>query len=166
MTRFSIYSLIGLALLLQLTLLNYLKLFGSKPDLILILVVFFGLFLGPSAGIETGLAAGFLEDIFVTDIFGINALALGLAGLIAGLISTKVYREAGATQFFLLILFSVFTMSVHFAAAGLADGNATPGFFEYLVTSIFPAALYTASVGLLIFLKLIGRYRLREYEVL
>ena len=48
-TRFQIYLILFAALFLQGGVLNYVKIFGAKPDLLVIAVIFFGLFLGPAA---------------------------------------------------------------------------------------------------------------------
>ena len=49
--RIQIYLILIAALFLQGGILNYIKIFGAKPDLLLMLVIFFGLFLGPAAGL-------------------------------------------------------------------------------------------------------------------
>jgi len=65
--RLNIYFVLALALFLQVTVLNYVKISGTKPDLMLICVIFFGLFLGGGAGFEAGIIAGLLKDIFALD---------------------------------------------------------------------------------------------------
>ena len=46
-----------LALLVNATVLDHFRIFGARPDLMIVCVTFFGLFLGRAAGLETGLVA-------------------------------------------------------------------------------------------------------------
>ena len=88
------YLLISLALSIHLTILKHIEVFGAKPDMLLLVVIFLGLFLGPARGLESGLTAGFLEDIFTVDIFWVNTLILGAVGLLAGILKMKFYKES------------------------------------------------------------------------
>ena len=162
--RFQALLILLAALFLHLTLLNYIKIFGAEPDLMLICVVFFALFFGPGAGFESGIAAGFLKDIFTLDFFGINAFTLGVTGLVAGVLNEKFSKESGHTQFVLVGLFTIFSMSVHFAFITLFSKSMALNFIEFLTTSAIPSSVYTALVGLPIFAKFIGIYNLKELE--
>ena len=113
--RFSIYLLLIIALILQSTAIDYIKIFNAKPDLVLLLVIFFGLFFGPGVGLETGFFAGLLKDILSTDIFGINTLTLAVTGLIVGALSAKFSKESRITQTVLVFAFALFSMSIHYA---------------------------------------------------
>lgn len=84
--------------LLESTVLNRLSVYGASPQLLIIFVIFSGLFYGVSAGLGTGLAAGLLKDIMGIGIFGLNIVIFGTLGLVAGFLSDKVYRENILTQ--------------------------------------------------------------------
>jgi rod shape-determining protein MreD len=130
----------------------------------LICVVFFGLFLGPSAGLESGVAAGLLNDMFALDFFGINALTYGLSGLVAGLLSTKVFKESKKTEFAIVFFFTVFSMSLHFMLVLVLSKALSLTFFEYFWSSILPTGLYTGLVAVPIFVKFIDMYDFRELQ--
>ena len=162
--RTQIYLILIAALFLQGGPLNYVKIFGAKPDLLLILVVFFGLFLGPSAGLESGLAAGLLKDIFALDFLWINAVSLGAAGFIAGAINTQFFRESKRADFVCVFLFTIFSMSIHYAIVAIISNSLAFNFAEFFMNSVIPAALYTAFLSIPIYLKLLSVYNLKEVE--
>lgn len=71
-------------LLLQITVIGRLPLPGAAPDLLLVLVLAFGLAEGPMAGMVTGFAAGMLADGLSAHEMGRLAFAYALAGYVAG----------------------------------------------------------------------------------
>ena len=66
MNRILMYSVLAALLLVQITVINYISIFGFRPDLVLIAVVFLALFFGPNAGLEAGIAAGIGKDMQIT----------------------------------------------------------------------------------------------------
>ena len=162
MTRFQVFLALVLALAIHMTLLVHVKIFGVKPDLMLALVVFFALFLGGRLGLETGIAAGLLKDIFAFDVFGVNMLVLGMTGLLVGLANTKFYRESRLTQVGIVFISSIFSMALHYVIASSVLKFVHLGLFDYLTSSIIPASLYTALVCLFIYPRLIGIYGLED----
>ncbi len=90
---------IGLALTflvsiaLQSTVFDSLQIAGAKPDLVLLLVVFFAFTTGPVKGAFFGLLLGLLEDFIIGYNIGLNALVLLCVGFIAGWFATKIYEE-------------------------------------------------------------------------
>jgi rod shape-determining protein MreD len=158
------YLILSSAVIMHLTVLNGIKIFAARPDLILIGVVFFGLFIGPSAGLEAGAFAGFMCDIFALDFFGINAIVYALAGLTAGLLSAKVFKESKRTEFAIVIFFTVFSMSLHFILEHFMSRSLEFSFFEYIYTSVLPASIYTGVLSIPIFFKLIDIYDLKELQ--
>jgi rod shape-determining protein MreD len=163
-TRLQIYSALLLALVVHMTVLHYFRIFGAKPDLLLLLVIFFGLFLGARMGLEVGIIAGLLKDIFAFDIFGVNMFVLGITGLLAGILNTKFYRESMATQATLVFSFSVFSMVLHYVLASSVLKFVNLSLFDYLGSSIIPAGIYTAIVAMPLFPKLIEIYGLADAQ--
>lgn len=161
--RVNIYLVLLAMLFLHLTVLNYLKIFGAEPDLMLICVVFFGLFLGTNAGLEIGLIAGALKDIFALDFLGINAFVFGLVGVLAGAVSMKFSKESKMAQLIAVFSFTIFSMSLHFVLFSIFS-KVNFSFSENLITSIIPTAVYTSLVSIPIFSRFINRYNLRGIE--
>jgi rod shape-determining protein MreD len=161
-TRLRIFIILALALVIHMTVLGYLNIFGAKPDLLLALTIFFALFLGGRMGLETGIMAGFLKDIFSFDVFGVNMFVLGITGLLVGMLNTKFYKESRMTQVGIVFVFSVFSMVVHYIFASSVLKFVNLGLLDYLASSIIPASLYTALVSFAVFPMLIEMYSLRD----
>jgi rod shape-determining protein MreD len=162
MKRFSLYIILIAAFLIQLLFLDSIKIAGAKPDLLVLLVVFFALFFGPSTGAEAGFVAGLFKDTYSLDIFGVNSVLLCLVGLVAGILSPKLFRESKLTQSLLVFVFSVLYMIIHYFVSSLILKIAYVTLPEYLYGLILPSSLYTATLSFLIFPVLINRYHLKE----
>lgn len=80
------------SLVLQATAFNYLAVAGVKPDLLLIIVVLYGLLYGKKAG-AMGFAYGLVEDLLVGRFIGFNAISKGLMGLLIGLLEPKLFKD-------------------------------------------------------------------------
>jgi rod shape-determining protein MreD len=100
------------ALLLQLCVIGRLPLPGAAPDLLLVLVLAFGLAEGPLAGTVTGFAAGLLADCFAAHELGRLALAYALAGYVTGTLHDDTERSTlrpfGAVAFGALVSLGAF----------------------------------------------------------
>jgi len=162
--RPGIYLVILAALFIHLTILGRIMIFGAKPDLMLICVVFFALFLGPAAGFEAGLIAGLSCDLFALDFFWINTLAYAATGLAAGLLSAMVSKESKKTFFLVVFFFTAFSMSLHYMFASILLKSFNLSFREYFSSSILPACLYTAIIAIPIYLKFINIYNFKELQ--
>jgi len=86
-------AIIVVALLIQLTLINSITIFGLKPDLIMIVVVVFSLMRGEKEGTISGFASGLLQDIFSIGLLGINALVKTVIGFTCGILKEKIFHE-------------------------------------------------------------------------
>jgi rod shape-determining protein MreD len=160
--RFQIYLVLFTALFLQGAVFNHLRVFGARPDLLLIAVVFFGLFLGPGAGLEAGFAAGLFKDIFALDFFWINAGIMGITGFIVGMLNTQFFKESKRADFMLVFIFTIFSMSLHYAIAAILSNSIALNFREFFISSVIPTAVYTGLVSIPVCVKLLDIYRLKE----
>ena len=77
--------LLGAAVLLQTTVLEFVAVFGVKPDLQLILVAFLALRRGSMSGQIAGFVGGLLEDVVTLSPLGFHAIVKALVGFCAGL---------------------------------------------------------------------------------
>ncbi len=162
--RTQIYLILLAALALQAGPLGYVRISGARPDILLACVVFFGLFLGPAAGFESGLAAGLLKDIFALDFFWINALILGVTGLFAGGVSAKFFKESKRTELLIVTVFNAFAMSIHFLIVSILPGPLALEFGEFFLSSVIPASIYTGVLSVPVYRWLISFYNLKETE--
>lgn len=96
------------ALLLQLSLMPDLRIFGAMGDMLLLVTVAAALVDGPERGATTGFAAGLLYDLVLSTPFGLSALVYTLVGFGVGWVGTFLPRAP---------LWSPFVVA---AAAGVA----------------------------------------------
>ncbi len=150
------------AFLIQLLFLDHMNITSVKPDLLVILVVFFAIFFGPAIGAETGFISGLLKDIYSVDIFGVNTMLLLATGLIVGLLSPKLFKESKLTQVMLVFASSLSYMTIHYYASLFMLGVTYITLPDYMYGLIVPSSLYTAILSALIFPVLVNRYRLKE----
>ena len=162
MNRYSLYIILIAAFLIQLLSLDHIKIVSVKPDLLVLLVVFFAIFFGPGAGAEAGFVAGLFKDTYSLDIFGVNIVLLSLTGLIAGMLSPKLFRESKLTQLLLVFASSALCMVIHYFASSLILKITYVTLPDYLYGLIFPSSFYTAILSFFLFPALIDRYRLKE----
>ena len=162
MKRFPLYIILIAAFLIQLLFLNHINVAGVKPDLMVLLVVFFAIFFGPGTGAETGFLSGLLKDIYSLDTFGVDSVLLSLVGLITGILSPKLFRESKLTQGLLVFVSSVLCMTIHYFASSLMLKTAYVTLPEYLYGLILPSSFYTAMLSVLLFPVLINMCHLKE----
>lgn len=90
--KWLLFGLVIIALILQSTVLELVR-FYVKPDLVLILVVFFALLQGTRQGFLLGLAVGLLEDLLIGRYLGLHSLTMALTAGTVGLLEDKVFKE-------------------------------------------------------------------------
>jgi rod shape-determining protein MreD len=67
---------------------------GIRPDFTLIFAIFAGTAAGRTAGMAVGFFAGLFADLLNTGIFGFNTFSLFLAGMGAGIMQKKVFKDS------------------------------------------------------------------------
>jgi rod shape-determining protein MreD len=83
-----------LFLVLELTVLDRLRIFGAGPDIMLLLAITAGIVGGPRAGVLFGFASGIILDLFLETPMGLSALVFCLIGYAVGNIQGGVLRAA------------------------------------------------------------------------
>jgi rod shape-determining protein MreD len=161
-SRLQIYLILATLFFLQLTLSDLIKVFGAKPDLLALFVIFISLFFGWSYGFETGFAAGMLKDLYSLDIFGINTVALALTGLVSGYLSPRIFRESKAMQSVTVFVFTLLYLSAHYLITCAISDISYIRFSEFLFLSFIPVSLYTAVLSVPAFGLFINWFGLKE----
>lgn len=149
-----IISLVFLvSLVLQTTILPLLQFHGIMPDLLLILIVLTGLFLGSVKGGAVGFAVGLLEDLLAGRYLGLGALSGFLTGYTVGYLEGKFYRENPLVPLFLVFLGSILFNGVFFIGREVigAFSAAAPS----VLRKLFLAALYNTILAALLYRPLI-----------
>jgi rod shape-determining protein MreD len=134
--------------LFQTTMLDYVKIFGVKPDLFLISVVLAGIYFESRWALFISLSSGILKDTFGINTFGINTLLLPLLCLLIIQLNKKLSIDNN-------FLSSIVTFIVAMLYAALARlvflylDNFIP--YSVFLRISFLEALYTSLIFSLIF---------------
>jgi rod shape-determining protein MreD len=81
-------------LLVQLTLLTHVRVFGVMPDAMLLLAITGGIVGGPTAGAFIGFGSGMAIDLFLQTPMGLSALVFSVVGYAVGLLQASILRTA------------------------------------------------------------------------
>lgn len=85
---------IFVALAVQFTLLDSVRVAGAHPDMMLLLPICAGYIAGPERGAAFGFASGLVTDLFLPTTFGLSALVGCLLGYGVGLLTTGLVRTS------------------------------------------------------------------------
>jgi len=134
--------------LLQTTVLDYVKIFGVKPDLFLISVVLAGIYCEIRWALFISLFSGILKDILGINTFGINTLLLPLLCFLVLQLNKKLSIE----NYFLCSIVT-FISTLFYAALTRLISQYLNNFIPYSVflRISFLEALYTSLIFPLIF---------------
>jgi len=154
------YVGIGIVLLFfQLTLANWIRIAGIKPDFIMLFVLFVGYREGKIAGILFGFIFGLLQDISAASAFiGISSLIKSIVGFGAGFLKGKFHVVNPfilyAIAVLLIFVGTLLYFGIYYAASSISFGT-------MLQQLILPSFLYTLIIGsLLLFIVPIDVERL------
>lgn len=96
--------------ILQGTILDFFSLMGVIPNTALILVIAFTLIAGKETGAIVAISSGLLQDIFYSEVLGINAVTLFAIALMIGSLDKKVFKE----NLILPVVITVLATVVHY----------------------------------------------------
>lgn len=142
MRMYILTVVLAAALFLQVTLLNFITIFGVKPDLVLIIVVFNAFLRGPREGALFGFFGGLFEDLAVGSYIGMNALSTMAVGYLVGLTESKLYKDSSFMVVFLVWLSSFVAQFLNYILLSLMEVYINPGVALFNV--IIPTATYTS----------------------
>lgn len=76
---------------------------GIMPNLFVIFVLFVGLFANKLLGVVYGVVVGIIWDLAIGTQTGVNAVALGLVGLLAAIFDKNFSKDSRATIMFMVL---------------------------------------------------------------
>jgi rod shape-determining protein MreD len=117
-----------ISLILQSTLLEH-PVLVTKPDLLLVIIVLWGLLRGSREGAQLGFFFGLVEDLFVGKYIGLNLLSKALAGYVAGWGESRFYKENLLLPAVGLLVATPFFQFVYYLFAGLGGLSIDPLIF-------------------------------------
>jgi len=140
------FTFFVVAFILQFTVIRFIEIVHWRPDLILIVLVFFSLKKGPNWGMTAGFVSGLLQDLISVEMLGLTALTKTLAGFLAGVLSGKLTTRA---EFFLVLLISGFVHDlVYFFISTLGENFSL---HSLLIFYTIPNLLYTVIIGAIMY---------------
>lgn len=151
MKYFVMAVLFILSLILQSTLFSHLTVAGVKPDLVLILVIFFALLYGPKDGAIVGFIGGLIQDLLFGHDIGMNLLVKTIIGGSFGFLEQRIYKENLFIPMIAVFVGTFFHDSLVFFF-NLAEG-ASAGYFASVRSVILSAAVYNACLVPIIYRK-------------
>lgn len=139
MHPFAILVLTAVVVSLQTVLAPRLEVLGARPDWLLVLVVFLGLYVPPRRSILTAWFVGMCADLMTLERLGFLSLTYTLVALLLAGVRDHIFRYSILTQLACTFLLGVLVQSLWLVYARLLyDWDA--GF----MMQVFGAALYTA----------------------
>jgi len=121
----------------------------AKPDLLLLLVLYFAFSAGPEKAIGIGLLVGFLEDMLSGGPLGLNVFCKVLLGYSVGVVSTRLITEHPVVMTSIAFLSTVCQTAVLVLLSFLYRDE-VPVSFMFLRVGI-PMALYNSLLAPLCF---------------
>ena len=143
-----VITVIALALL-QTMWPDLLKVQGTQPDLVLILVVYFAMAEGEERAMFTGLLGGMYGDVASNTVLGHHVLGLVLAGYFTARVSTRLVTEHPAVKAG-LVLSAAAGSGILYTAVLYVQQPDEP-FLNRLVLTVAPGAFFSAIVSPLLF---------------
>lgn len=140
MSPYLLIPLFALIAVVQATLLPLLPSGAAKPDLMLLIVVTWGIVQGGGEAALWGLAGGLFLDLLSGVPFGVQTIGLGAIGLLADLMETNFFRSN-----VLLPLAAIFvaTLLYHILQAALLQTFGYPIAWEpFLFRMVLPTAAF------------------------
>jgi rod shape-determining protein MreD len=148
---------VAVALALQTTLARFVIRGTLAVDLVLVVVVYVALTMGPVTGLLTGAFAGLVQDALSSGVIGIGGLAKTIVGFFAGIIGTQFIVAQplprfvvffGATIVHAAVFIGLYLLlnmrhfdSPYAAVAGQAVGNAVVGVVAFQLSELLPGAV-------------------------
>jgi rod shape-determining protein MreD len=146
--RFAKYVVFFFTLiLLQTTLLPMLAIGGLQPDAVLIGLVILGIRQGAVPAIIAGCLVGFVQDAFVTHLFGLSSLANSCAGFVAGYFSREKVKYNLQVTLGVVLATAVVHDVLYFLIYKFGGGI---GFFRMLFRYALPTSFYTLALAFII----------------
>ncbi|KAF0152840.1 MAG: hypothetical protein FD143_768 [Ignavibacteria bacterium] len=135
-------------LILQLTVIPLISIFGVGPNLIIITAIYYALHGGQIYGMMLGFLFGFFFDLLSGGVLGASMLSMTIAVFIAGYFYNENRVDNNtASYFFLVILFiAAFINSLIYSFAG--NFNPEVRFSALLLEGALLPACYTTVIGL------------------
>jgi len=152
MRRVVFTLLLGIVFLtLQVTFLKSFPIRRIRPDLILILVLYLGLFYPPISGGLLALFMGFLMDLFSGNSFGLYALTSPFIFYGARFFKGRFYLESFTSQFLFVFAFGLVEGLLILILLSALNPGPIEKLYPLLFTFLLPQSLFTGLITPILF---------------
>jgi rod shape-determining protein MreD len=117
---------------------------GVRPDLVLLLIVAFGLLGGWRMGMVTAIIGGTLEGLMLGQAIGLRVCSFIVVGLLAGVITTKVDKDSFLTMIVAASLATAVNTATMFLSLMMAGVKISSRYV--CMEMIFPKVLYNTLI--------------------
>jgi len=139
--------LIALALLVQSTVFGRLDLFGVRPDLALMVLLFLAAETDGVGLICYGFLIGFLQDVYSPEYLGFNAFSMSLTAFVLDVLKERLTVENFTVKLVTTLLACMFHDIVYL---GFYTGFAFSSLVSIFVGESLPGAVYTSVLAVLV----------------
>lgn len=143
-----------LFLTLQTTLLSSLPIQRIRPDIVLILILFWGLTYPPVQGGILSFFLGYLMDLFSGNSLGLYTFSRPLLFCLAELFKGRLYLEGVLSQFLFVFFFALFEGLLILTLLSALNPVPLGNLYPLVFTFFFPQSFLTALITPVLFLLL------------
>jgi rod shape-determining protein MreD len=155
MKRIAFSFFLGILFLtLQTTLLPSLPVQRIRPDIVLILILYWGLTYPPVQGGILSFFLGYLMDLFSGSSFGLYTFSRPLLFYLAELFKGRLYLEGALSQFLFVFFFALFEGFLILTLLSALNPVPLGNLYPLLLTFYFPQSFLTALITPILFLLL------------
>ena len=122
-----------------------------RPDLVLILILYWGLFYPPITGGILTLFMGFLMDLFSGNVFGLYTLSRPLIFYIAQFFKGRVFLESFRSQFLFVFIFGLVEAFLILILIRTLNPNSVSRLYPLLFTLLLPQSFFTGLISPVLF---------------
>ena len=137
------------AALVQMTWLDAIRIQGVRPDLVLLLVVYFAVADGEERAMVTGLLGGVYEDMAGDVVLGHHVLCNILVGYMVGRVARRLILEHPVVKVGLVLFASLLHGLLYTCIQYVQSPNMSA--IHTLVSTVIPGAFYTAFITPIVF---------------
>lgn len=134
---------------IQTTIIQYIEIFNTRPNIVLVIVILYALIRGNHEGSIIGFLSGFIMDVISGKVFGLHSLLFMYICILVGTFNKRFFKD----NYFVAILFvSVFTFlyqSVFYFLNFFIWGKTNVGFVYSNI--IFPEVIYNSIIAIPIY---------------
>ncbi|MHB1420786.1 MAG: rod shape-determining protein MreD [Bacillota bacterium] len=129
------------SLVLQSTFPHWATIWGSKPDFLMIAIIYSALNDGAFPATRVGFVYGLVEDLLTGQYMGFNIFTKTITGYLVGLGEKKLYKDNLLVPIAAVFTGTLFNQVIGTVLLSLAGKQS---YFPFVVWSIFPLAVYNS----------------------